>query len=318
MRDLAALLVAFLLSWGLGPSILHRLRRLKGQQISEDAPERHKTKQGTPTMGGVLILAGFFPAALLVGGLAVVPVLLVALALGFVGGLDDYLSMKRGKNLGLKARQKMALQILVAVAFAFWLKRAGHPLAIWLPGGALLDLGWGYLVVAAIWIVGMSNAVNLADGLDGLCGGLSAIAGVALGVALERVVIPGGVSQGSSIAAFALAGGCLGFLWYNAHPAQVFMGDTGSLALGGGLAALSLAGSVEIPAVLIFAVFLAETLSVMIQVASFKTRGKRVFRMSPIHHHFELIGWAETQVVQRFWILGALFAALGAAWALNR
>jgi phospho-N-acetylmuramoyl-pentapeptide-transferase len=213
--------------------------------------------------------------------------------------------------------------------FAAWLERAGHRESLWVPGVGVLSLGKAYLVLAGVWVVGMSNAVNLADGLDGLCGGLSAMAGVALGLALERVMGAGGVSDSASTVAFALAGGCLGFLWYNAHPAQVFMGDTGSLALGGGLAALSLLGSVEIPSVVIFTMFLVEAASVMIQVAFFQYRSRRygleyakthrVFRRTPIHHHFEMgdTPWAETQVVQRFWIIGALCAALGAAWAWN-
>jgi phospho-N-acetylmuramoyl-pentapeptide-transferase len=329
LRDLGALLLAFALAWGMGPAVLARLRRLKGQQISEDAPERHRAKQGTPTMGGVLILGGMVPAALVFGGWGAVPAVLVTAALGWVGGLDDYLSMKRGKNLGLKARQKMALQIAVAVLFVAWLDRAGHRQALWVPGLGLIARGWVYSILAGVWVVGMSNAVNLADGLDGLCGGLSAMAGVALGLALERFAGAGSVSEGASTVAFALAGGCLGFLWYNAHPAQVFMGDTGSLALGGGLAALSILGGAELPSVVIFFMFLVEAASVMIQVAAFQYRRRRygleyakthrVFRRTPIHHHFEMgeNAWAETQVVQRFWIIGALCAALGAAWAWN-
>jgi phospho-N-acetylmuramoyl-pentapeptide-transferase len=330
LPNLMSLLLAFALAWGMGPAVLNRLRRLKGQQISEDAPERHRTKQGTPTMGGVLILGGMVPAALLCGGWRTLPALLVTLGLGIVGGLDDYLSMKRGKNLGLKARQKMALQILVAALFVVWLARAGHSLTLWAPGAGLLSLGGVYLLLAGVWIVGLSNAVNLADGLDGLCGGLSAIAGTALGLALQAVAVPGGISEGSSVVAFALAGGCLGFLWYNAHPARVFMGDTGSLALGGGLAALSILGSVELPFFVIAGMFLVEAASVMIQVAAFQTRKRRygleyakahrVFRRTPIHHHFEMgeNAWAETQVVLRFWIVGILFAALGLAWAWMR
>ncbi|MBW3624867.1 MAG: phospho-N-acetylmuramoyl-pentapeptide-transferase [Armatimonadetes bacterium] len=330
LSNLLALILAFFIAFVSGPLVLKQLRKLKGQQISEDAPERHRSKQGTPTMGGVLILGGMIPAALLVGGWNTLPALLVTLALGFVGGLDDYLSMRRGKNLGLKARQKMAMQIVIAFLFMVWLGRSEHSLGIWIPGLEFVELGWVYLLLGGIWIIGLSNAVNLSDGLDGLCGGLSAIAGVALGLALQGLVIPGGVSEGSSVVAFALAGGCLGFLWYNAHPALVFMGDTGSLALGGGLAALSLLGNVELPFFVMAGVFLAEAGSVMIQVAVFQTRKRRyglehaqknrVFRRTPVHHHFEMgeRPWAETQVVTRFWIAGALFAALGLAWAWIR
>ncbi len=328
--EVAALLLAFLLSMALGKIALPWLRRLKGQQISEDAPERHRAKQGTPTMGGLFILGGMVPAAALLGGARAGPAILVTLALGLIGGLDDYLSMARGKNLGLKARQKLALQLGVAVLFAVWLGRSGHTLALWIPGWGLTPLGVGYLALAALWVAALSNAVNLPDGLDGLCGGLSAIAGVALGLAAHSTMVPNSVSEGVSVVAFALAGGCLGFLWFNAHPAQIFMGDTGSLALGGGLAALSLMGSVELPFFVIAGVFLAEMFSVMIQVGVFKVRKRRhgleyakahrVFRRTPIHHHFEMgpQAWAETQVVQRFWILGALLAALGVLWAWSR
>ncbi|HEY3282733.1 MAG TPA: phospho-N-acetylmuramoyl-pentapeptide-transferase [Armatimonadota bacterium] len=308
LNDLAAFAIAFATAYGLGPRLIAFLKRVKaGQRISTDV-QQHMAKQGTPTMGGLLMLLGVF-----LGGIACPDtrgwvVVLAFVSFGYLGFLDDYLSLRRGRNLGLKARQKLAGQVVLSLLFVGLLKvLEGRPVTAESLAGVLM---------AAFMVVFLSNAVNLADGLDGLAGGLSLMAFLVTGVLLQR--------QGSGLApvAFAVAGSCAGFLKHNLHPAKVFMGDTGSLALGAGLAfcLMGLAGGpggngryLIMP--LIGLVFTAELLSVVIQVASFKTTHRRVFKMTPIHHHFELLGWSERQIVTRFWLVG-LVAGLGAtAWA---
>jgi phospho-N-acetylmuramoyl-pentapeptide-transferase len=226
------------------------------------------------------------------------------------------MSKRRGRSLGLKARHKLLGQFLIAGAFAFWLWTSSRPnitTDIWLSSTLHFALGPFYYVLAMIWVIGFSNAANLADGLDGLAGGLSAL--TALGLAWTV----GSVGLGFEhlhLFGYAVAGACLGFLCYNAHPARVFMGDTGSLAIGAGFAAMAIVGKQEILLLIIGAVFMAEMLSVVIQVGVFKAtggkgKGRRVFKMAPLHHHFELTGWPETLVVARFLIAGALALALG-------
>lgn len=289
------------------------------QTVSEDAPERHATKQGTPTMGGLMMLAGIVAGGL-VGGLAGRAtrdgLLVMALTgvFGAIGFLDDWLIVKRGRNLGLTARQKMALQIVAAIAFvgAVAMSRAGTDAT----SVAGFDLGGWYYALSVVLVVGLSNATNLADGLDGLSAGMSAIILSGLVFSLDRI----------GWAAAALAGSCAGLLWFNAHPAQVFMGNTGALALGAALAGLAIVGREEVPLQVAAAVFWAETLSVMIQVGVFKwrkkrrgveyARARRVFRRAPLHHHFEELGWPETRIVMRFWLATAVCTAL--ALALSR
>jgi phospho-N-acetylmuramoyl-pentapeptide-transferase len=233
---------------------------------------------------------------------------LITLAFGAIGFLDDFLIAKRGKNLGLKARQKLALQILFAAATAFWLWSIHHSTVILIPAKEPMipiDLGWFYYAFVVFLLVAFSNAVNLNDGLDGLCSGTMIISIIPLTLI--------GASHWS-IHPFcaAVAGACLGFLWFNFFPAKVFMGDTGSLGLGAAIAMAGILTKLEILLVLFGAIFVAEALSVSLQVTYFKlTHGKRIFRMSPIHHHFELCGWEEQKVVVRFWIIQALFSALG-------
>lgn len=313
-----ACIVAAVASMIAGPTIIGLLTRLRLRQtVSEDVPERHRQiKQGTPTMGGIIILFG---AA--IGSVAfwvhdiklavVVPFALAHMALGFT---DDYLIASRGKSLGLKARQKLAAQFILAIAFMFWVhaNRTVFPTTLMLGGRPVLDLGWAYYPLAVLMIVYMSNAFNLADGLDGLVGGTTAILALGLGI----LVLPAAMG-GLTVLSWALAGGCLGFLWYNSNPAKVFMGDTGSLALGAMTAGIAIAGRQEILYLVLALPFIIEAVSVIIQVISFKTTGKRPFKMTPIHHHFELSGWAEQKIVVRFWILQgilciAVLASIGA------
>ena len=316
-------LAAFFSVLVLGPKTIEYLRVLKfGQNVNEDAPDRHKQKQGTPTMGGVLLVLGVLLALLL--GLCVSPQMrplspqLVAVVLVFVahaglGFLDDFLKARRGKSLGLKARQKLAGQIVIALAFVLWLyatAQSNFTTQVWFWRDQHLDFGYFYYPIVFVLMIGLSNAANLTDGLDGLAGGLAifALLGLALTMTPNFVQLP--------LFACTLAGACLGFLWYNAHPAKVFMGDTGSLALGSSFAALGIIGKQEVLMLVFCAVFLMEMFSVLIQVGVVratggKAKGRRVFKMTPIHHHFELSGWAETQVVARFWIFGILALILG-------
>jgi len=310
------LLLALAVALAIGGPIIRVLRALKARQvISADAPQRHQAKSGTPTMGGVIIMAAGAAGALVIGPRT--PELLLALAVTFafsaIGLLDDLLIVTRGKNLGLKARQKLALQVVLALAFVGWWDGSisgatGIPAAL----AAVFHL---------LLLVGMSNAVNLTDGLDGLASGaaipLFLLFGFisSFGTAIDRFGITG--DHGLAAFSMAMAGACLGFLWFNAHPAAVFMGDTGSLGLGGGMAALAIMLHAELPLLLAAGVYLAEAASVIIQVASFQTTGRRVFRMSPLHHHFELAGWPETRVVIRFWILAIVLSALTLYWLLQ-
>lgn len=309
--------ISMALAIAMGYPLIDYLRRWKvGQTIREEGPKSHHAKAGTPTMGGWIIVVPALVTSVLVGALQgsvpldLLAVMGVILGCGFFGWLDDYLIIKRRQNKGLTARQKMGGVILVGVLFAAYLAWSGHGTTIMLPvTHSLWDLGWAYYPFLVFLIAAMTNAVNLTDGLDGLAAGTGGIALAGLAFMLSQYATFG--SLGSiTILLLALIGGCLGFLWFNSHPAQVFMGDTGSLALGGAIAACAVMGRLELFLIPLGAIFVAETLSVIIQVASFKTTGKRVFKMSPLHHHFELSGWAETKVVQRFYLIGLLMAIL--------
>ncbi|GIV19559.1 MAG: phospho-N-acetylmuramoyl-pentapeptide-transferase [Armatimonadota bacterium] len=318
--------VAFILALGIvlamGEPTLRALVAIKaGQAIREDAPDRHRTKAGTPTMGGVLIVTGLVMGVLLtLGGQAAFsqqtltrawdPAVFCTTVLAFagIGLLDDYLIIRRGKNLGLKARQKLLMQFAVALAFVVYLlvnAEVGVTTALQV-GEWRMDLGGWYYPLAVLFIVALSNAVNLADGLDGLAAGLSLIAACALG-SITGLKDVSWVLQGAG----ALGGACAGFLNFNRYPARVFMGDTGSLALGAALALIAVFAKVEIIALVVLLVFWIEMLSVILQVVSFQTTGKRIFRMSPLHHHFELLGMHETHVVIIFWIAGIVSGAVG-------
>jgi phospho-N-acetylmuramoyl-pentapeptide-transferase len=313
---IALLLTPILINWLKSQGI--------GQQIREDGPQRHLTKAGTPTMGGVALIGAAVIGWLvshLVGTFTtrgLVAVLTIGASAG-VGLVDDWIKVHRQRSLGLNARAKSALQVLIAVAFAVvsvaWLKVDTH-LSFTRYNSIGIHLGSvGWVIFAVLVIVGCSNAVNLTDGLDGLAAGSSTFAFAAFTVigfyqlrhgALYRN--PAALDEASLAA--AMIGGCTGFLWFNAAPARIFMGDVGSLGIGSAVAVLGLMENVDLLIPIIGGLFVLETLSVMIQVASFRLTRRRVFRMAPIHHHFELLGWPETTVIVRFWILAGLFTAL--------
>jgi phospho-N-acetylmuramoyl-pentapeptide-transferase len=319
-----ALLVA-----GFGTPILLRSlrRRGVGQQIREDGPARHILKAGTPTMGGIAMIIAIVVAYILghVGtgttfsnaGMLVIGAILLAGAVGFA---DDYLKVHKRRSLGLNKRAKFSAQVAIGLLFALGARFYAHAdTALSLtrfdvPGvhlGTVLWVIWAVLIICAT-----ANAVNLTDGLDGLAAGSTAFAATALTLIAYwayRHQGPYGVHNGIdlALAAVAIAGSCVGFLWWNAAPARIFMGDTGSLAIGTGLACLSLELNVQLLLLILGGLFVIETLSVVVQVVSYRCFGTRVLRMAPLHHHFELLGWPETTVIVRFWILSALFAAIG-------
>jgi phospho-N-acetylmuramoyl-pentapeptide-transferase len=326
-RSAGAVMTAVLLSLLLGPAFIRTLRRLSvGQNIRELGPQAHQVKAGTPTMGGLLILFCVTVPTLLwarLDNFYVWIALLVTLGFGTVGFIDDYLKVQRGRNLGLTARAKLAGQLVVAGAAALTLLlRPEFSPTLTLPffKEAVFDLGWYYVPFVLLVLVSTSNAVNLTDGLDGLAIGATMVAastyavftyvaGNTIAARYLNIAYVAGVGE-VTVFCTALAGASLGFLWFNAHPAEVFMGDVGSLALGGAIGIVAVLCKQEIALVFVGGVFVLEALSVIVQVTSFKLRGKRVFRMSPLHHHFELSGWAEPKVIVRFWILALLFALL--------
>lgn len=314
---LVTIAIAFLITVLLSPIVIPFLRRLKfGQSIREEGPKSHKKKTGTPTMGGVMIIASVLITSIIMGsradgtgiGYELWLLIFVMFGYGLLGFLDDYIKVVMKRNLGLTSKQKLIGQIVIALVFYFILINQGFSTDIHIPGTDIyLDLGWGYALLIIFMLVGASNAVNLTDGLDGLLAGTAAIAFGAFAI----VAWYGTPQNEAAIFALAVVGALLGFLVFNAHPAKVFMGDTGSLALGGAIAAIAILMKMEILLVIIGGVFVIETLSVIIQVISFKTTGKRVFKMSPLHHHYELLGWSEWRVVTTFWFVGLLFAILG-------
>lgn len=303
--------VAFAITVILSPLFIPILRRLKyGQQIREDGPQAHFKKAGTPTMGGVIILLAaaltffFFENS---GQMEVYILLVAVLGFGFVGFLDDYIKIVFKRSLGLTAKQKLLGQLLCAVIICYMLNQIGHSTDLYIPLiNVDLSLGFLYYPFIILLMMGMSNAVNFTDGLDGLLAGTSAIAFGAFVIIAMKVTEPE-----AAVFTAAMIGAVLGFLVFNAHPAKVFMGDTGSLGIGGAISAVAIITKTELLLLLIGGVFVIEVLSVIIQVISFKTRGKRVFRMSPIHHHFELVGWSEWRVVVSFWCAGIVCAGLG-------
>ncbi len=293
-----------------GPFVIPELRKLKfGQSIREEGPKSHQAKSGTPTMGGLMLLAAITAGALISEGTdpSVLLALFVTLGHGAIGFVDDYIKVVKKRNLGLRPRQKLLGQILMAVVVAFIGSRfLGVTTELWVPFlDRVYDVGFFYYILIFFVLVGTTNAVNLTDGLDGLATGTVA---VAAGCYAVVCVIFGKAALASFCIAVAAA--CIAFLRFNAHPAKVFMGDTGSLALGGALAAAAILTKTELLLVIVGGVFVIEALSVIIQVISFQTTGKRVFLMSPIHHHFELLGWSETKVVGRFWGAGLVFGLL--------
>ncbi len=328
-----ALATAFFFSLIAGPWLLKKLQTLQVRQsIREEGPSHHQVKAGTPTMGGVLMVGAFTLSTLLWAdptNAYVWTVLGVTVAFGAIGFADDYIKVRLGRNLGLTTRQKLALQTLVGLGGALAARAVAEPathagaLALPFVKDVLLPLGLFYLPFVALVLIGTSNAVNLTDGLDGLAVGAVAIAAttytlflyVAGPVRIAEYLRIVHVSGAGEVAVFtgAMVGATMGFLWFNCHPAQVFMGDVGSLALGGGLGIVAVVAKQEVLLAIVGGLFVIEALSVMIQVGSYKMRGKRIFRMAPLHHHFELLGWSETQAVVRFWTIALVFARAGLA-----
>lgn len=311
---LITIAVAFLIAVALSPIFIPFLRRLKfGQSIREEGPKSHQKKSGTPTMGGIVIfLSVIITTALMTAKFGELNteaylLLLVTFGYGLIGFLDDYIKVVMKRNLGLTSKQKLAGQLVIAIVFFLFYQKYSFGTDLRVPGTDIsFDLGWGYLLLIIFLLVGTSNAVNLTDGLDGLLAGTSAVAFGAYAILAYNQH-----QYETAIFCVAVVGAVLGFLVFNAHPAKVFMGDTGSLALGGALAAVAILTKLELLLAIIGGIFMIETLSVIIQVISFKTTGKRVFKMSPLHHHYELSGWSEWRVVVTFWSVGLLFAMLG-------
>ena len=303
--------VSFVLAVLLGPLFIPLLRRLKfGQQIREEGPQSHQKKTGTPTMGGIIILVALTLAFLKFAdkGPEYWSLIVACLGFGLVGFLDDYIKIVFKRNLGLTAKQKLVGQLLFSIIFCIMLYNMDHSTALSFPGADWsLELDWGYYVLVVLMFFASSNAVNFTDGLDGLLSGTSAIAFGAFAIIAVEATQPQ-----AAVFCAATVGAVLGFLVFNAHPAKIFMGDTGSLGLGGGIAAVAILTKTELLLLIIGGVFVIEMLSVIIQVVSFKTRnGKRIFKMSPIHHHYELSGWSEWRIVSTFWFVGLLLAGVG-------
>jgi len=331
-RTGGAIMTALIISFLFGPVLIDMLRsrQTAGQPIRADGPEGHLlTKQGTPTMGGFLILLAVTLATLLWADLRngyVWAALGVTIAYGTIGFLDDYLKVKRKDSKGLPGKLKLLMQVVIAAIAAISIMHQLPPaltttLAVPFFKTVLLNLGWMFVIVAVVVMVGASNAVNLTDGLDGLAivpvmiaAGVFALIAYLVGNSvfsnyLQLHYVPGA----GELAVFcgALVGGGLGFLWFNAPPAKVFMGDTGSLALGAALGAVSVITKHELVLAIVGGLFVLETVSVIVQVVSFKLTGKRIFAMAPLHHHFEKKGWAESTIVIRFWIIASILALAG-------
>lgn len=332
-RTGGAIFTALLFVMLFGPAIIDllRVKQGKGQPIRSDGPQTHFVKAGTPTMGGLMILAGFVVATLLWANLSNVYVwivLLVTLSYAAIGFYDDYLKVTKQKTSGFAGRFRLLLEMIVAAAATYVIIKIGTPGfsdALTLPffKNVVIPLGMMFILLGVLVIVGAGNAVNLTDGLDGLAivpvmiaaatfGLIAYLSGnVKFATYLQIHYVAG--SGELAVLCGALIGAGLGFLWFNAPPAMIFMGDTGSLALGGALGAIAVATKHEIVLAIVGGLFVLETLSVIIQVASFKLTGKRVFRMAPLHHHFEQKGWKESTVVVRFWIISVILALIGLA-----
>ena len=332
-RTGAALVTSALIVFLFGPHIIAglKIRQGKGQPIRADGPETHFVKAGTPTMGGLMILFGLIASSLLWSNLSSVYVwviLLVTIGFGLIGFYDDYLKVSAASHKGFSGKARLALEFLIAGIACYVIMTNGkEPFSSSLTfpffKDLLLNLGWFFVPFGAFVIVAAGNAVNLTDGLDGLAivpvmiaaasfGVIAYLSGNAIFAGYLQIHFVQGTGE-IAVLCGALIGAGLGFLWFNAPPAAIFMGDTGSLALGGMIGAIAVATKHEIVLVIIGGLFVMEALSVIIQVASFKLTGKRVFKMAPIHHHFEKKGWTESQVVIRFWIISVMLALIGLA-----
>jgi phospho-N-acetylmuramoyl-pentapeptide-transferase len=333
-RTAFAALTALLISLILGPWLIERMRRIKlGQFIREEGPKSHQAKAGTPTMGGILINVAIIIPTILWADILnpyIWIVLFVTAAYAAIGFVDDYRKLAKKRNLGLTPAEKFGAQfavaLLAALAIAYLpMLKNNYSTSITFPflKDVALNLGLLYIPFVMVVLVGASNAVNLTDGLDGLAIGSSLVAAVTYTVLtyaagharIADYLRIAWVPQTGELAVFcgAMVGASLGFLWFNAHPAEIFMGDVGSLALGGAIGCLAVMIKQELLLVLVGGLFVLEALSVILQVASFKITGRRIFKMSPLHHHFELSGWKETKVVVRFWIIAVIFAMIALA-----
>ncbi len=310
-ETILAVIIAFAISAVLCPIVIPFLHRLKfGQQVREDGPQTHLKKAGTPTMGGLIILSGIVITSVfyIPEYPKIIPVLFVTVGFGIIGFLDDYIKIVMKRSEGLNPKQKMAGQILITAIFTYYLMNSGDvgtrilvPFTGGFDGGLWLDLGYLYIPFVFVVMLGTDNGVNFTDGLDGLCTSVTIL------VATFLTIIALGEGNGISPITGAVVGSLLGFLLFNVYPARVFMGDTGSLALGGFVAASALMMQMPLFILIIGFIYLIEVLSVIIQVTYFKkTGGKRIFKMAPIHHHFELCGWSETRVVAVFSIVTAI------------
>ena len=314
-KAIFAIMIGFLCSSVLGLFLVPLLKKLRvGQKISVFVGESHRKKEGTPTMGGLIFIV---PTVVISLGLLITGkiaytsnlgiVLLVFIGYAFIGFLDDFLSIRRGNNEGLTTYQKLFLQVLIAIGFFYIYMRSGGQTA-WVVGTLHIDIemGWLYGLFILLVLVGSSNAVNLTDGLDGLAGGLSAIAFVAFSLISLMVGF-----EDIGIFSLILVGSIVGFLIFNTHPAKIFMGDTGSLALGGVMGAIAIITHRELTLLVVASVFVIETLSVIIQVFWVQVLHRKLFLMTPLHHHFEKLGWCETDIVKLFWVFGLILSMAG-------
>jgi phospho-N-acetylmuramoyl-pentapeptide-transferase len=330
-RTGAAILTAMLVVFLFGPKLIKslRIRQGKGQPIREDGPQSHLTKAGTPTMGGLMILLGLTVSVLLWADLSngfVWTVMAVTLGFGMVGFYDDFLKVKKQSHKGFSGKQRLGIEIFISGCAVYAIAMLSVPdtaFSVALPffKDLLVDLGWFFIAFGVLVIVGAGNAVNLTDGLDGLAivpvmiaaatfGAIAYLAGNGVFSNYLGINFVPGTGE-LAVVCGAVIGAGLGFLWFNAPPAQIFMGDTGSLALGGLLGSVAVATKHEIVLAIVGGLFVLEAVSVIVQVVSFRTTGKRVFRMAPIHHHFEHKGWSEPQIVIRFWIIAFVLALIG-------
>ncbi len=326
-----ALITAALLTFMFGPSIINslRIRQGKGQPIRADGPQTHFKKAGTPTMGGLIIMTGIVGSSLLWANLSSVyvwVVLFVSVSFGAIGFYDDYMKVTKQSHLGVSGKVRLAIEFLVAGIATYAIMRAGQApfsssLTFPFVKDFIVNLGWFFIPFGALVMVGAGNAVNLTDGLDGLAivpvmiaaasfGVIAYLAGNAVFADYLQIHFTPGTGE-LAVVLGAVIGAGLGFLWFNAPPAAIFMGDTGSLALGGLIGSIAVATKHEIVLAIIGGLFVMEAMSVIIQVGYFKLTGKRVFLMAPIHHHFEKLGWTESQVVIRFWIIAVILALVG-------
>jgi phospho-N-acetylmuramoyl-pentapeptide-transferase len=323
VRVLIAAILAMVLSIGLGPKFIEFLRRKEyGQQIREEGPQHHVAKQGTPTMGGLLTMLVATAAFLAVSKYKAtgLTVLFAAVGCGLIGFLDDFIKLTHRRSLGLSGRWKMLLLALVTLGVALAARHQQLPTSVYVPGIGDISLSWGFYVLLFLVIAGAANAVNLTDGLDGLAAGTGMIAIFTYtAIAVVAYIRTGSAGHrfdsrlDLAIVGAAVIGALIGFLWFNAFPAEVFMGDTGSMMIGGALAGMAIMTKTIFLLLLIGGIFAIEALSVIIQVIVFRYRGRRVFLMTPVHHHFEMKAWSETKIMVRFWIITGILCAAGFA-----